>query len=134
LLGVGSNNFSTVMEGYVTRELQRDFLYTVHNKYLLVWTEVGVGGLLAYLAFLFGVLRKGWACWKSNDPLLAPLALGLRPVALDIWSIRPWTSFTIERLHSYFGSLPACFSLSTIFCASGLPHSIRFRHYLEPLP
>jgi len=77
LLGVGSNNFSTVMEGYVTRELQRGFLYTVHNKYLLVWTEVGVGGLLAYLAFLFGVLRKGWACWKSNDPLLAPLALGI---------------------------------------------------------
>src|SRR5258708_31336045 len=35
LLGVGSNNFSTVMEGYVTRELQRGFLYTVHNKYLL---------------------------------------------------------------------------------------------------
>jgi putative inorganic carbon (HCO3(-)) transporter len=77
LLGVGSNNFSAVMEGYVTRELREGFLYTVHNKYLLVWTEVGVGGLLAYLAFLFGVLRKGWACWKFNDPLLAPLALGI---------------------------------------------------------
>jgi putative inorganic carbon (HCO3(-)) transporter len=82
LLGVGSNNFSTVMEGYVTRELQQGFLYTVHNKYLLVWSEVGVGGLLAYLACLFGVLRKGWACWKFNDPLLAPLALGITAASL----------------------------------------------------
>ena len=76
LLGVGSNNFSTAMDSYVTREFQTGFLYTVHNKYLLIWTEVGVLGLLAYLAFLFGVLRKGWMCWRFNDPLLSPLALG----------------------------------------------------------
>ena len=76
LLGVGSNNFSTAMDSYVTRELQTGFLYTVHNKYLLVWTEIGALGLLAYLAFLFGVLRKGWTCWTFNDPLLSPLALG----------------------------------------------------------
>jgi putative inorganic carbon (hco3(-)) transporter len=76
IFGVGSNNFSTAMDGYVTREFQTGFLYTVHNKYLLVWTEVGAVGLLAYLAFLFGVLRKGWACWRFNDQILSPLALG----------------------------------------------------------
>jgi O-antigen ligase len=76
MLGVGSNNFSTAMDSYVTREFRNGFLYTVHNKYLLVWTEVGAGGLLAYLAFLFGVLRKGRACWRFNDPLLSPIALG----------------------------------------------------------
>ncbi|MCU1242691.1 MAG: hypothetical protein JWO71_3417 [Candidatus Acidoferrum typicum] len=76
IFGVGSNNFSTAMDSYVTREFQTGFLYTVHNKYLLVWTEVGAVGLLAYLAFLFGVLRKGWACWRFNDQILSPLALG----------------------------------------------------------
>ena len=77
ILGVGSNNFSAVMDGYLTSEFRRGFLYTVHNKYLLVWAEIGFAGLLAYLAFLFGALRKGWACWKQNDRLLSILALGL---------------------------------------------------------
>ena len=64
------------MDSYVTSEFRQAFLYTVHNKYLLVWSELGIGGLLAYLAFLFGVLRKGWACWRENDHLLSTLALG----------------------------------------------------------
>jgi len=77
ILGVGSNNFSAAMGDYVTSEFRRGFLYTVHNKYLLVWAEIGPLGLLAYLAFFTGALRKGWACWKGNDPLLSVIALGL---------------------------------------------------------
>src|SRR6202030_4091759 len=77
ILGVGSNNFSAVMDAYLTSEFRQGFLYTVHNKYLLVWAEIGFAGLLAYLAFLFGALRKGWACWRQNDCLLSTLALGL---------------------------------------------------------
>jgi putative inorganic carbon (hco3(-)) transporter len=77
ILGVGSNNFSAVMDGYLTSEFRQGFLYTVHNKYLLVWAEVGFAGLLAYLAFLFGALRKGWACWRQNDGILSTIALGL---------------------------------------------------------
>ena len=76
VLGVGSNNFSATMDGYLTSEFRRGFLYTVHNKYLLVWAEIGFAGLLAYLAFLFGAVRKGWASWKQNDRLLSTLALG----------------------------------------------------------
>ena len=76
ILGVGSNNFSAAMDGYLTSEFREGFLYTAHNKYLLVWTETGIGGLLAYLAFLLSLLRTGWACWRWNDPLLSTLALG----------------------------------------------------------
>jgi putative inorganic carbon (hco3(-)) transporter len=76
VLGVGSNNFSTAMDSYLTPEFRDGFLYTVHNKYLLVWAELGLGGLLAYLAFLVSVLRKGWACWGLGDPVLSTLALG----------------------------------------------------------
>jgi len=79
ILGVGSNNFSVAMNGYLTGEFrsQNAFRFIVHNKYLLIWAETGIVGLAAFLAFLFGALRKGWQCWKAHDQLLSPLALGL---------------------------------------------------------
>jgi O-antigen ligase len=77
LLGTGSNNFSVVMDRYLTPEFRNGFLYAVHNKYLLTWAETGIGGLLAYLAFLYGSLRKGWECWKQSDRFLSILALGI---------------------------------------------------------
>ena len=77
ILGVGANNFSVAMVDYLTPEFRKGFLYTVHNKYLLVWSEIGPGGLLAYLAFFIGILRIGRACWKQGDPFLSTLALGM---------------------------------------------------------
>jgi O-antigen ligase len=77
VLGVGANNFSVVMLHYLTSYFRTGFLYVVHNKYLLIWTETGIGGLLAYLALLFGVLRTGWRCWKQNDGYLSIPALGI---------------------------------------------------------
>ena len=76
LTGVGANNFASVLGAYVTPEFSRAWIYTVHNKYLLVWAELGLGGLLAFLWFLGETLRKGWACARSADPLIAPLGLG----------------------------------------------------------
>jgi putative inorganic carbon (HCO3(-)) transporter len=76
VLGAGVNNFSVVMDRYLTPEFRHGFLYAVHNKYLLIWAETGIGALLAYLAFLFGSLRKGWECWKLSDRFLSVLALG----------------------------------------------------------
>jgi O-antigen ligase len=76
VLGAGSNNFSVVMDRYLTPEFRNGFIYAVHNKYLLIWAETGIGGLLAYLAFLFGSLRKGWECWQQSDRFLSVLALG----------------------------------------------------------
>lgn len=77
ILGVGANNFSVAMQPYLTSYFRSGFLYVVHNKYLLIWSETGIGGLLAYLAFLFGALRTGWRCWKQNDRYLSILALGI---------------------------------------------------------
>jgi O-antigen ligase len=76
VLGVGANNFAVAMDRYLTPEFRHGWRFSVHNKYLLVLTETGIGGLLAYLAFLLGTLRTGWRCWKLQDPLLSPLALG----------------------------------------------------------
>ena len=77
LLGVGANNFGVVIREYAGPDYTQEWLYTVHNKYLLVWAEAGIGALLAFLWFLAVAIRRGWHCWRSADPLLSPLALGL---------------------------------------------------------
>ena len=76
VLGVGANNFSVIMDRYLTPEFRHGFLFAVHDKYLLVLCETGIGGLVAFLVFLFAALRRGWQGWKFQDSVLSPLALG----------------------------------------------------------
>jgi putative inorganic carbon (hco3(-)) transporter len=76
VLGVGINNFTVVMDRYLTSDFREGWLFAVHNKYLLVLAETGIVGFLAFLAFLLDALRKGWQCWVHRDPLISPLALG----------------------------------------------------------
>jgi len=76
VLGVGSNNYTAVLDDYTTGEFRHEFLYTVHNRYLLIWSETGLLGLLIYLWFLLAILWRGWLCWKLRDPVLSPIALG----------------------------------------------------------
>jgi hypothetical protein len=96
VLGVGANNFTAVLGDYASRH-QHDFLYTVHNQYLLVWAETGLVGLAAFLWFLFATLHRGWRRWKRGDAFLSPLALGFTAALtgqmvhmhLDVFSSRP---------------------------------------------
>jgi O-antigen ligase len=76
VLGVGANNFTVVMDRYLTSDFRVGWLFAVHNKYLLVLAETGIAGLLAFLAFVIDAFRKGWRCWTYGDPLLSPIALG----------------------------------------------------------
>ncbi len=77
LLGVGVNNFSFIMVDYITNDLRGMWLYAVHNKYLLVWAEIGTGGLVAFLWFLGSSIRSSWRCWQTRDPFFAPVGLAL---------------------------------------------------------
>jgi O-antigen ligase len=77
MLGVGANNFSSIMDQYVTSEFNHEFLYAVHNQYLLIWVETGIGGLIAFVWFLVVTVRRGWLGSRSSDPFLSSLALGL---------------------------------------------------------
>ncbi len=75
VLGVGANNFAVIIRQYATPEFSGEWLYAVHNKYLLVWAETGIGALVAFISFLVVTIRRGWQCWKLHDRLLSPLAL-----------------------------------------------------------
>jgi putative inorganic carbon (hco3(-)) transporter len=77
VLGVGTNNFAAVVQQYTTPDFDGEWITVVHNKYLLVWAETGLGGLMTFLLFLGTTIRKGWQCWKLNDRLLSPISLGL---------------------------------------------------------
>lgn len=72
-IGVGLNNYVFTLDRYAKSQ---DWAYAVHNTYLLVWSETGIGGLIAFLWFLTSSLHRGWLCWKSDDRLLSSLALG----------------------------------------------------------
>lgn len=96
VLGVGANNYTQALRSR-TPEFGNEWLFTVHNQYLLVWAENGVVGLAAYLWFLLATLRRGWQGWKRADPVLAPLALGFTAAVMgqmlhmnvDIFATRP---------------------------------------------
>lgn len=77
LLGVGANNFAVAMKEYLTPDFSQAWIYVVHNRYLLIWAESGIGAFGAFVAFLLVTIRRGWKSWRLEDPLLSPLALGL---------------------------------------------------------
>ena len=75
--GVGANNFGINIARYATPEFGADWLYTVHNKYLLIWAEDGIGALIAFASFLILTLRSGWRCRQMTDDALSLIAVGL---------------------------------------------------------
>lgn len=77
VLGVGPNNFAVELPNYVTPVESREWLFTVHNQYLLVWSEGGTFVFLAFLAFLLTGLHAGRKAVRYGDDLSTPIALGL---------------------------------------------------------
>ena len=99
VFGVGANNFSTALSEYLTVEYSQTWIFTVHNKYLLVWVEAGLIALVMFSWFLIAALRRAWRVVRLGDPLLGPLALGLMAgvasnmihMLVDIFNGRPQT-------------------------------------------
>jgi O-antigen ligase len=60
MLGVGINNFAALIRDYASPSGHGPWLYVVHNKYLGVWAETGIVGLIAFLWFLGETIGRGW--------------------------------------------------------------------------
>lgn len=97
ILGVGSNNAVLAMPRYITPEFSKEWLYTFHNKYLLVWAETGIVGFVTFLLLIGSLLHRGWRGWHLNDRHRAALAWALTAslvgqmahMAVDIFNSRP---------------------------------------------
>jgi O-antigen ligase len=76
-IGVGINNFGIVLPRYLTSELRGEWLYIVHNQYLLTFSETGVVGLVIFILILSNVFFTSLRCVMANDPALSPLLLGI---------------------------------------------------------
>jgi O-Antigen ligase len=76
-IGVGANNFGIVLPQYLSSEIRGEWLYIVHNQYLLVFSETGIVGLFFFLLIIATVVNTCVCCIKYNDPLISPLSLGM---------------------------------------------------------
>lgn len=88
ILGVGLNNFSLVMQDRAyspegISSLQQtyfggDFFGTVvHNRYLLVASQMGLTGLLCYCWFLVRTFRYSFLISRVRDPFYAAIGAGI---------------------------------------------------------
>lgn len=75
-LGVGANNWDIIGQRYAERAgFREEWFYTVHNKYMLVWSELGWIGLIAFLAFMGTTLACGWRSCYRNTGSFSPLSI-----------------------------------------------------------
>jgi O-antigen ligase len=77
LTGVGVNNFGTVLPRYVPPHLGSEWLYTVHNKYLLIFSETGIFGIAGFVGFLVWTAVKGFQLWQKRDRFYSPIGLAI---------------------------------------------------------
>jgi len=76
IFGVGANGYFIALAQFLTRNPNQEvFRWVVHNKYLLVWAEIGILGLLFFLMFLVSTVRQGFKIVQFNDTFISPLAL-----------------------------------------------------------
>ncbi len=69
IFGVGINTFPFVMKQFYYPGLQTHaWLHTVHNQYLLVWSEMGILGIISFLWLLYGAFRYAWKTFRSTSP------------------------------------------------------------------
>ena len=75
IFGAGINGYQTVMAPYRTRNLHPEPY--AHNILLTTWSEVGLIGLIAFAAILFGLLWRAATTFSSARDLYRPLLWGL---------------------------------------------------------
>jgi hypothetical protein len=97
VLGVGLNNVGVNIVDYAGPEFTRQFVFTIHDKYLLVASESGPFALAAFVWFLAATIVRGLRCLRSPDLLVVWIAGGLLcgviaqmiHMTVDIFASRP---------------------------------------------
>jgi O-antigen ligase len=125
LFGVGAGNCHLAGLRHANEAKYRSLWYfTVHCKYLLVWVETGIVGLLAFLILLGSGIRDAFATWKSGNRILAPIGIGIMVAILgnmlhmfvDIFNSRP----QVHSLWAMLGLVAAIRVIATENAKAGL--------------
>jgi putative inorganic carbon (HCO3(-)) transporter len=77
--GVGLNNYVPVATAYdfTPQQLTTSWDTAVHNVYLFVAGEIGIPGLVFFLAIVVSVGLAAWPAVRSPDPLIFCGGLGI---------------------------------------------------------
>ena len=99
VLGIGVNNVGIRISDYAGPEFAGQFLYTIHNRYLLALAEAGPLALAALVWFLVATLLGARRAMRAADPVVAVAGLGVLAavsaqavhMSVDIFQSRPQT-------------------------------------------
>ncbi|MCA9193630.1 MAG: O-antigen ligase family protein [Planctomycetales bacterium] len=117
LVGYGAGNCHLAAQTFANQGRYRsEWFFTIHCKYLLVWIENGVFGLLAFLLVLVNSMSYGWSAWRFKDRILAPIGLAFAAaiaghmvhMAVDVFNSRT----QVEILWVVMGISAATFKIA----------------------
>jgi O-antigen ligase len=114
-VGAGNSHHPILAESGVLA-YRSEFVYTIHNKYILVGAETGLVGLFFFLWFVGDTVRQGWRGWRLQDRLLSPLALALTAAILGQM---------VHMLVDIFNSRP---QVESFWCCAGLIAAVSHMH------
>ncbi|RMF42656.1 MAG: O-antigen ligase family protein [Planctomycetota bacterium] len=78
LLGVGAGNAHVALQDYATQSPYRsEWFYLTHCKYLIVWAEIGILGLITFVAMLLVGVGRGVRLMVSPVQWLSLVGLGV---------------------------------------------------------
>ena len=66
IFGIGINNFTFFMSNLDLIPEIRNFLYPVHNTFLLFFSEIGIPAGMLFVLFVFYIFKKTWNMAKKN--------------------------------------------------------------------
>lgn len=75
--GVGVNNFRFVIDDYIEPEQFGEFISVVHNGWLLIWSETGTVGFLAYCGLMCVFVFRTFNLILKEHPQYSVIALGI---------------------------------------------------------
>lgn len=77
LLGIGINTYSDQMVAFTVREMYYQWDYMVHSKYLLLWSESGIVGLLSFVAIALIAIVAAFRLTRKQDRMVATIGTGI---------------------------------------------------------
>lgn len=112
IFGVGAGAYAFVFREYVTPDLRQNWLFVVHNTYLLRWAETGIVGLLGLLAFWLGAFRVAMRASHESDRMTMSLGVGCSAAVIALlWEM--WWDITL----GFQTEALMCFLLGLLFAA-----------------
>jgi len=76
IVGVGPGAYIYHLRQYAPADVMSQWLWVVHNEYLLVWSERGIIGLVTWLLWMRAGFRQAVAATKTQTPRFRSLGIG----------------------------------------------------------